>query len=319
MSNLEARIQGLEKNVRFCRLVIVSLTLVFVASATLAFAPQVRNANFGTVTVKELKLVNEAGVPQIILGSDKSGGTMVLYNASGLYSYVHLRYGGESRIEIDNLQAGHIRVPIGFGGSARGTQGGVDIGLAGDGSGYIELTNLAGGEVAFLGSDSTGDRGELTLWGHWPDGPDGGYSRHTDVVLGGDRQNGGLVLYNKAGKVSLKAITDEDDNGAIAVFDRSGIPQGILQVGSDGGGLQIADPAGKSQVWLSASEVGGALRLYDPLGRTQIGLAVTGNGGALGIYNRTGQGVVMAGPDPAGNGALVLKKQDGTERVLRPR
>jgi hypothetical protein len=57
--------ESLETSVRRQRITIAALVLVAVAAAVMAAAPQSRDAEFNTVTARQLVIVNDAGVPQV--------------------------------------------------------------------------------------------------------------------------------------------------------------------------------------------------------------------------------------------------------------
>ena len=57
--------ESLETSVRRQRITIAALVLFAVAAAVMAAAPQSRDAEFNTVTARQLVIVNDAGVPQV--------------------------------------------------------------------------------------------------------------------------------------------------------------------------------------------------------------------------------------------------------------
>ena len=57
--------ESLETSVRRQRITITALVLVAVAAAVMAAAPQSRDAEFNTVTARQLVIVNDAGVPLV--------------------------------------------------------------------------------------------------------------------------------------------------------------------------------------------------------------------------------------------------------------
>ena len=57
--------ESLETSVRRQHITITALVLVAVAAAVMGAAPQSRDAEFNTVTARQLVIVNDAGVPQV--------------------------------------------------------------------------------------------------------------------------------------------------------------------------------------------------------------------------------------------------------------
>ena len=72
----EQRFNALEKSVRRQRIINTALLLVVVVMATMAAAPQSKDATFDTITAKTLFIKNAAGETQAILYAGKNGGDL---------------------------------------------------------------------------------------------------------------------------------------------------------------------------------------------------------------------------------------------------
>ena len=241
-----------------------------------------------TLQTRTLQIVNAAGGPVAIIGSDAGGnGILLVGNAAGA---------AVAAISVDQSGNGDISV-IENNASVAG------MGVDQAGNGVVAASNALGSSFTLLGADDSGNAG-LIVGGSSESGAGA-------VILGLDETGNGLVsTVSTSGSLALLGADNSGNAGLIVgTASESGAGAVILGLDNAGNGSVSATSASGSIVGLGIDEAGdAAVLLTNREGVLTSVLGVDENGhGVMGILNASGRPIAAMTADDAGNGVLGIE------------
>ena len=245
-----------------------------------------------TLQTRTLQIVNAAGGPVAIIGSDAGGnGILLVGNAAGAaVAAIAVDQAGNGVVASSNAsgssfavlssdQAGNAGILVS--GSSESGTGAVILGLDETGNGLVSTVSTSG-SLALLGADNSGNAGLIV--------GTASESGAGAVILGLDNAGNGSVSATSASGSIVGLGIDEAGDAAVLLTNREGVLTSVLGVDENGHGVMgILNASGRPIAAMTADDAGN---------------------GVLGIEG----GKFFARIDTAGNGVAETR---GQNQILR--
>lgn len=280
-SQLESRLQYLEKQVRQNKMFNLILIGALVLSALFGFRQQ---QNLEHLKVKSLTVMNENGREFFkVEGDENLGGSMELKD---MYGY--------TKVQAKAMSGGSINLYDNLGNHT------IWLTQMKSGGGYVGVKNKLDQEVCAMGTESSGT-------GYFRVNDNHGNSRIYNAVS----SDGGYThLKNNSGRVVLALFSDSKNSGGINTFNFNNSNTAYFGTSEEGHGvLSLFNYSQNRTTWMGGNK--GNLLLYNNYGDLRVWQGVNDwNHGTINVYNFNSRRVAWLG---AGNsdGRGYLNTMDG--------
>jgi len=120
-----------------------------------------------------------------------------------------------------------------------------------------------------------------------------------------------IKIVNNEGQEVVELFTDAENNGAITVLNKDGIPVAELAIYEDDGMIRVGNKEGSPVAFMGITEYGGIISVANRDGNPIAGMAADVYGGTMDVLNRDGHLVAFLGTDKYG-GIISVRNKVGS-------
>jgi hypothetical protein len=265
---------------------------------------------FDTLSAKEIKVVDAAGEPRAILGTDSDGGLVRILDSQKRTVVIlsATKSGGQVSIN-DNQSRGAVLAAVLPNGnpviSVQNTLRKTPVVTLGctdyDGDGYLTVSDRLGQSVVFAGVATS--NGVVFL---------NNAAGKTLAIIGASGESGFVTLENAAGKQLVALSSTSGGRGGLFLNDAQGREMAKIGAGESSGFVILQNAAGKELVSLSSTTGGhGGLFLKDAQGREMAKIGAGESSGFVTLQNAAGKQLVALSSSEDGEGIVDLSDRRG--------